>query len=210
MESRGEDGRGFPGPGLDHGVFVPFRLMFGEELEGIPVVQVSIDSTLSPEANWKLGRVVSSLRYISINSLRHPFFLPFSFPLYREDGVLVLSGGLTSHNLRNFDSFSPKTASDAHKEFHDAVLVAVSKAPVTKMPYCEALESVLIFIFSLFYQLEDRKEAMFNLVRHHGFRACHPREDHFVPIYVAAGAAEEGDVRVLNGEFGIITAAFGV
>jgi aromatic ring-opening dioxygenase catalytic subunit (LigB family) len=51
---------------------------------------------------------------------------------------------------------------------------------------------------------------MNDLVNHRGFRACHPREEHFVPIYVAAGAGEEGEVRVLHGEFGIITTAFGV
>ncbi|KAJ3741882.1 Extradiol ring-cleavage dioxygenase, class III enzyme, subunit B [Lentinula detonsa] len=53
--------RGFEGPGLDHGVFVPFRLVFGEEL-ALPVVQVSIDSSMSPEVNWDLGQVVKVLR----------------------------------------------------------------------------------------------------------------------------------------------------
>ena len=61
-EGRGIDGRGFEGPGLDHGVFVPFRLMFGEEFREIPIVEVSIDSSLSPEANWDIGRAVKKLR----------------------------------------------------------------------------------------------------------------------------------------------------
>lgn len=62
QESRGEDGRGFSGPGLDHGVFIPFRIMFGEEFTEIPIVQVSIDSSLDPEKNWAIGKAVGQLR----------------------------------------------------------------------------------------------------------------------------------------------------
>jgi aromatic ring-opening dioxygenase catalytic subunit (LigB family) len=61
-EPRGRDGRGFNGPGLDHGVFVPFRLMFGEEFIDVPIVQVSIDASLSPEKNWTVGEVLAPLR----------------------------------------------------------------------------------------------------------------------------------------------------
>ena len=61
-EPRGMDGRGFSGPGLDHGVFVPFRLMFGEEFTDIPIVQVSMDGSLDPRKEWAIGEVVQSLR----------------------------------------------------------------------------------------------------------------------------------------------------
>ncbi|KAI0781087.1 Extradiol ring-cleavage dioxygenase, class III enzyme, subunit B, partial [Trametes elegans] len=61
LEPRGQDGRGFQGPGLDHGVFVPFRLMFGEEFTDIPIVEVSIDGSLDPQKNWALGEVVAPL-----------------------------------------------------------------------------------------------------------------------------------------------------
>lgn len=37
---------------------------------------------------------------------------------------------------------------------------------------------------------------------------AHPREEHFVPIYVAAGAGEDGDVHVLSGLYGYQTVAF--
>jgi hypothetical protein len=63
-EARGEDGRGFAGPGLDHGVFIPFRLMFGEELGSVPIVQASIDGSLSPESNWNLGKAITKLRCV--------------------------------------------------------------------------------------------------------------------------------------------------
>jgi aromatic ring-opening dioxygenase catalytic subunit (LigB family) len=75
-EPRGQDGRGFEGTGLDHGVFVPFRIMFGEEFTDIPIVQVSIDGSLDPEKNWQVGKAVAKLRYatsvigfLGINSL---------------------------------------------------------------------------------------------------------------------------------------------
>ncbi|KAL1707444.1 Extradiol ring-cleavage dioxygenase, class III enzyme, subunit B [Schizophyllum commune] len=165
LEPRGEDGRGYPGPGLDHGVFVPFRLMFGEQF-GVPVVQVSIDGSLSPQKNWAVGEVVSQLR---------------------REGILVLAGGLTAHNLRDVASFAPQSAKPVHLEFNEAIHKAVG---ITDP--------------------EQRRQAMLNLVNHPGFRASQPREDHFVPLYVAAGAgADEGAVRVISDIYGAPTFAFG-
>ncbi len=63
-EARGRDGRGFQGPGLDHGVFIPFRLMFGEDFRSVPIVEASIDGTLSPERNWSLGKAIAKLRCV--------------------------------------------------------------------------------------------------------------------------------------------------
>jgi 4,5-DOPA dioxygenase extradiol len=37
--------------------------MFGEDFTEIPIVQVSIDSSLDPKKNWELGKAVASLRY---------------------------------------------------------------------------------------------------------------------------------------------------
>ncbi|EIM90214.1 Extradiol ring-cleavage dioxygenase class III enzyme subunit B [Stereum hirsutum FP-91666 SS1] len=166
LEPRGQDGLGRSAAGFDHGIFVPFRLMFGEELRDIPIVQISIDGSLSPEKNWQLGKAVAQLR---------------------EEGVLVLSGGLTMHNLRDFSSFAPSTAGPGHKSFSDAVTSAISISDP-----------------------KARKEALVALPKHQAFRAAHPREEHFVPIYVAAGAGEEGDVRVLSAVYGQHTVAFGL
>ncbi|KAJ3992297.1 Extradiol aromatic ring-opening dioxygenase [Lentinula boryana] len=165
LEPRGSDGRGFEGPGLDHGVLIPFRLMFGEEFD-LPVVQVSIDSSMSPEANWKLGQVVKVLR---------------------EENVLVLAGGLPIHNLQDFGSFTPDTAKPIYHSFHKAILDALQIS-----------------------NAQERKKALLDLPRHPGFRACNPREEHFVPLYVASGAAEDENVKILNGLYGIPTVAFGV
>jgi aromatic ring-opening dioxygenase catalytic subunit (LigB family) len=55
-----------------------------------------------------------------------------------------------------------------------------------------------------------RRTALFALTQHKAFRLAHPREDHFVPIYVAAGAGEEGSVHLLSGHYGCQTVAFGI
>jgi aromatic ring-opening dioxygenase catalytic subunit (LigB family) len=61
-EPRGQDGRGFLGSGLDHGVFIPFKFMFGDEFKSTPIIQVSIDGSLDPVRNYELGKAVKALR----------------------------------------------------------------------------------------------------------------------------------------------------
>ncbi|KAJ7646898.1 Extradiol ring-cleavage dioxygenase, class III enzyme, subunit B, partial [Roridomyces roridus] len=160
------DGREFTGPGLDHGVFIPFRIMFGNVFTDIPIVEVSFDSSLSPEINWGVGKAVAKLR---------------------EEGILVLSGGLTVHDLGDYGCFAPETAQPAHIDFDHAIVEAVK------------VENV-----------RSRKTVLMNLVQHPGFRASHPREDHFVPIYVAAGAGDGGAARVVTDMYGAETVAFGL
>jgi len=59
-------------------------------------------------------------------------------------------------------------------------------------------------------QPDERKKAMFALKNHPGFRAMHPREDHFVPLYVAAGAGEGGEVKTILDVYGLASFAFGL
>jgi Catalytic LigB subunit of aromatic ring-opening dioxygenase len=143
-EPRGKDGRGFSGPGLDHGkfnlwrrysikltrfyegVFVPFKLMFGDTFD-IPVVQVSIDESLSPEKNWEVGKALDELRCKDILWLvgsvyRRPF---------RSEGILILSGGLIIHTFRDFSAFSENTAKPIYKEWHKAVVDAAGTVNVS-------------------------------------------------------------------------------
>ena len=108
----------------------------------------------------------------------------------REEGYLILSGGLTIHNLRDFSSFAESTAGPIYKEFNQAILDALS------IP-----------------DPETRKAAMIALTKHRGFRSAQPREDHFVPLYVAAGAGDTeggGRASVLNAMYGAQTVAFGL
>jgi aromatic ring-opening dioxygenase catalytic subunit (LigB family) len=51
---------------------------------------------------------------------------------------------------------------------------------------------------------------MFDLENHEGFRASHPTAEHFVPIYVAGGAGEDGQTKVVAAIHGALTVAFGL
>ncbi|KAH8923337.1 Extradiol aromatic ring-opening dioxygenase [Atractiella rhizophila] len=150
--------------GLDHGVFVPFIHMFPNPQ--IPIVQASIDSSLEPEDEWKIGQSVTALR---------------------DEGILILSGGLTIHTFRDRSAFNPDTAAPMYheflQEFHKAALVEDDA---------------------------QRKKDLFALARHPTFRKAHPREDHFVPLYIGAGAGEKGKTLLLEGMYGTGTIAFGL
>ncbi|GAA5842128.1 hypothetical protein JCM9279_002795 [Rhodotorula babjevae] len=169
LEARGEDGRGFSGPGLDHGVFVPLIHMFNGSAP-VPVVQVSIPSDLRPETQHALGVALAPLR---------------------SEGVLVLSGGLTVHTFRDFSAFSPETAKPQYRAWEKSIVDAVAVD-----------------------EPAARNRALFNLVHHPAFRAAHPREEHFVPLYIAQGAGSEGGTakgaRMVCGLWGAKTVVFGV
>lgn len=69
--------------GLDHGVFVPFKIMFSPEKNplSIPIVQVSLfEDDTDAAAHIKLGRAVQKLR---------------------EQNVQIIVSGMAVHNLRD-------------------------------------------------------------------------------------------------------------
>ncbi|SGY62982.1 BQ5605_C007g04762 [Microbotryum silenes-dioicae] len=166
-EKRGDDGRGFRGTGLDHGVFVPFKHMFTDNCP-IPIVQVSIDQSLLPQDEYNLGAALEPLR---------------------SEGVLIISGGLTIHTFQDFNAFSLSKSPEIYKEFEKSIIDAA------------AIDDP-----------EKRKKALFDTAQHPGFRRAHPREEHYAPIWIAAGAAERqgGKASTLMGHHGCKTIAFGV
>ncbi|KAF7513590.1 hypothetical protein GJ744_008884 [Endocarpon pusillum] len=67
--------------GLDHGVWVPFKVVFeGLEKEMPPIVQVSLFGAEDAEEHLRLGRVVARLR---------------------EENILIVVSGMAVHNLRD-------------------------------------------------------------------------------------------------------------
>lgn len=126
--------------GFDHGVFVPFKLIFPEA--DVPLVQLSLHPSLDPRVHLVLGSALAPLR---------------------EEGVWIVGSGMSYHNLMNFRSQrNPGAAA-----FDQWLAAAVEAEP------------------------RERAQNLINWERAPSARMAQPREDHLVPLFVAAGAALE-------------------
>lgn len=88
--------------GLDHGVFIPFMLIFPEA--DIPIVQLSLLHSLDPAEHLTLGRALAPLR---------------------DEGVLIVGSGMSYHNLRELLS-SGAQPDPASRNFDDWLGTAVT------------------------------------------------------------------------------------
>lgn len=85
IETRGDAERGF-----DHGVFIPFMLIYPQA--DVPLVMMSLDNDLSAETHLKLGAALERLRH--------------------ED-ILIVGSGMSYHNMRKFRSDEPSHVEEA-------------------------------------------------------------------------------------------------
>lgn len=124
--------------GYDHGVFVPFMLIYPKA--DIPLVQLSIKKSFDPAEHIRLGQALQPLR---------------------REGILIVGSGNSFHNLR----FSPDIL-EPSRVFDAWLTEAVTDPdPISR----------------------NRKLGEWQNAPH--ARAAQPREDHLVPLFVAAGAA---------------------
>lgn len=137
-----------PTRGLDHGVFVPLKVVFPEA--DIPVVELSLDAGLDAATHLAVGRALAPLR---------------------AEGVLVMGAGMSFHNLRALGD--PRLA--APSAGFDAWLTAAACAPAS-----------------------ERAELLSRWQQAPAARLAHPREEHLLPLMVAAGASGQPGRRIYN------------
>lgn len=146
--------------GFDHGVFIPFKVIYPEAK--IPVVQLSLKTGLDPRVHIEVGRALQPLR---------------------KQGVLIVGSGMSYHNLRGFGDQFGAASDEFDSWLTDAVCAPDAKGRNLKLERWESAPHA---------------------------RLAHPREEHLLPLIVAAGAAG-GDLgrRVFSDRvMGVIVSAY--
>jgi len=87
--------------GLDHGAFIPLKLVFPEA--DVPVVQLSLRSDLDASAHLQIGRALAPLR---------------------DEGVLIIGSGMSFHNMRGYGDPRFAPISDDFDQWLNAAVAA--------------------------------------------------------------------------------------
>nr|BFE32901.1 class III extradiol ring-cleavage dioxygenase [Actinomadura rugatobispora] len=128
--------------GLDHGAYVPLVEMYPDA--DVPVLQMSMP-TLDPRRLYDLGRRLAPLR---------------------DQGVLIVGSGFTTHNLREIRPGADADPPAWSAEFDEWTDRAVTSGDVDAL-------------------LDFRAKAPAAAI-------AHPRTEHFAPLFVSLGAHEGG------------------
>jgi aromatic ring-opening dioxygenase catalytic subunit (LigB family) len=134
-----------PTRGFDHGTFVPLKVIYPEAQ--IPVVQLSLHRSLDPGLHIAVGRALAPLR---------------------DEGVLILGSGMSTHNLRGLDG---RYAAQLRQFDHWLTDAACHPDSTT------------------------RNLRLAGWLSAPQARVAHPHEDHLLPLMVVAGAAGEDQGR---------------
>ena len=127
--------------GLDHGAWVPLRLMYPQA--DVPTVQLSVQSGQDAGWHYRMGEALASLR---------------------AEGVLILGSGGAVHNLRSV-AWEGGSAPAWAQEFDDWLAAALA---------------------------EGRAADLIDWRRAPHARQAQPTDEHFLPLFVALGAAGQG------------------
>jgi aromatic ring-opening dioxygenase catalytic subunit (LigB family) len=109
LESAGIDGQLDDQRGFDHGLFVPLKLMYPDA--NIPCVQLSLVSSLQPEAHIRIGKALADLR---------------------KDNVLVIGSGFSFHNLKEFFTPSTQNSQAMNQAFEQWLIDTCSNRQITE------------------------------------------------------------------------------
>lgn len=127
--------------GLDHGVFVPFKVIYPQA--DIPLLQMSLHPALDPAQHLAIGAALAPLR---------------------KAGVLIVGSGMSYHNLRRISrDNTPVAGTVAFDNWLNAVVCAGDA--------------------------KTRNDGLVHWSEAPDARQAHPREEHLLPLMVAAGAA---------------------
>lgn len=136
--------------GFDHGVWVPLVHMYPDAK--IPVVQLSVQPRESPGFHFSIGQTLATLR---------------------DQGILVLGSGGTTHNLSDvFQAMSGKSVPNYASEFVNWLVTCVD-------------------------QQNNSEILNYATLGPHASRV-HPTPEHLLPLFVALGAASDQRGRLLH------------
>ena len=130
------------GHGLDHGAWVPLRILFPNA--DVPVIQLSVQPELGARHHYALGAALAALA---------------------DENILVIASGHLTHNLR--DHMRPP---------------AGERPAAATRDFREWVHTQL---------MSNNSEGLLDWEQAPGALYAHPSPEHFLPIFVALGAAGE-------------------